>query len=93
MRPLIFAVLFTAAVTPTHADEFSIKLRDGAGAEIVSNNCAACHSLDYMVMNSPFPSRAMWQAEVGKMIKVYGADISAEDAKSIIDYLARNYGS
>ena len=93
MRPLIFAALFTAAVTPTHADELSVKLRDGAGLEIVTNNCTACHSLDYMVMNSPFPSRAMWQAEVGKMIRAYGADISDGDAKLIVDYLAKNYGS
>jgi hypothetical protein len=35
----------------------------------------------------------MWQAEVGKMIRAYGADISDGDAKLIVDYLAKNYGS
>jgi hypothetical protein len=93
VRPIALAALLTTVVGHAQADEFSIKLRDGPGAELAANNCAACHSLDYIVMNSPFPTRAMWQAEVGKMIKVYGADISAEDAKSIVDYLAKNYGS
>jgi sulfite dehydrogenase (cytochrome) subunit B len=93
-RSRLFAIAIFAAVTSqTPADEFSIKLRDGPGVEVASNNCAACHSLDYIVINSPFPSRATWQAEVEKMIKAYGADISTEDAQSIIDYLAKNYGS
>ena len=93
MRPVAFLAFFTIVAGQAQADEFSIKLRDGPGAELAANNCAACHSLDYIVMNSPFPTRAMWQAEVGKMIKVFGADISDEDAKSIVDYLAKNYGS
>jgi hypothetical protein len=33
-----------------------------------------------------------WDAEVKKMITVYGARISDADAKIIADYLARNYG-
>jgi uncharacterized protein (DUF697 family) len=44
-------------------------------------------------MNSPFLDAAKWQAEVAKMIKAYGASIGPEDAKTIADYLAANYGS
>jgi mono/diheme cytochrome c family protein len=78
---------------PARADEFALKLRDAPGAETVADNCAACHSLDYILMNAPFPKRAVWQAEVGKMIKAYGAQIGEDDAKAIVDYLAANYGS
>jgi hypothetical protein len=43
--------------------------------------------------NSPFPTQKLWDAEVTKMIKVYGAPIGDADAKVIVDYLAKNYGS
>ena len=44
-------------------------------------------------MNSPFLDAAGWNAEVTKMIKAFGAPIDATDAKAIVDYLAKNYGS
>lgn len=51
-----------------------------------------CHSLDYIVMNSPFQDRAAWEKTVNKMIKVYGAPLSEEDAAAIVSYLDRSYG-
>ena len=56
------------------------------------NNCGACHSLDYIKMNSPFLNAAGWTAEVTKMISVFGADINEADAKQIMTYLTQNYG-
>jgi sulfite dehydrogenase (cytochrome) subunit B len=44
-------------------------------------------------MNSPFPNAALWDAEVSKMIKAFGAPIGDADAKVIADYLKKNYGS
>ena len=44
-------------------------------------------------MNSPFLNAAGWNAEVGKMIKAFGAPISDADAKDIAAYLAANYGT
>jgi len=44
------------------------------------------------VMNSPFLDAAHWDAEVAKMIKVFGAPIDPADAKAIGDYLKQNYG-
>jgi mono/diheme cytochrome c family protein len=90
---LVAASLLLLAAPAVQADEFSIKLKPGDGAEVTQGQCAACHSLDYIQMNSPFPKRAVWEAEVTKMIKVFGATIDDKDAKSIIDYLAKNYGS
>ena len=38
---------------------------------MVEGNCAACHSLDYVQMNSPFLNAAGWDAEVHKMITLF----------------------
>jgi len=74
------------------ADEFAIKLKPGDGLETIQNNCAACHSLDYIQTNSRFMDSKAWAAEVTKMIAVFGASVNEADAKTIGDYLARNYG-
>jgi hypothetical protein len=51
-----------------------------------------CHSLDYITTQQKFP-KAKWQAEVTKMIKVYGAPISEENSKIIADYISTHYGT
>ena len=60
---------------------------DGPGAELVNNNCLACHSAG-MVLTQPRLSKAQWTETVNKMVKVYGAPVSPEDAGAIVDYLA-----
>ena len=92
MRIAIAALVLTLA-TPGIADESSIQLKKAPGLDKLEANCAACHSLDYIPMNSPFPNAALWDAEVSKMIKAYGAPIDDADAKAIADYLKKNYGS
>ena len=89
------ALLVAAApAAPAFAqEEPAIKLKDGPGLDRVEANCAACHSLDYIEMNSPFPNAALWEAEVTKMIKAYGAPVGDADAAAIVDYLKKNYGS
>jgi len=74
------------------ADESSVHLAPGQGLEQVQAACSMCHSLDYIVMNSPFQDRAGWDKTVNKMVKVMGAPITAEDATAIVDYLAATYG-
>lgn len=78
---------------PAFAQEQEIKLQPGPGLEQVRDNCAACHSLSYIPMNSPFLNAAAWSAEVTKMIKAMGAPISDADAKVVADYLTKNYGT
>jgi mono/diheme cytochrome c family protein len=87
------AVLIAAGVPALAQEEPAVKLKDGQGLDRVEANCAACHSLDYIQMNSPFPNAALWEAEVTKMIKAYGAPVSDTDAAVIVDYLKKNYGS
>jgi mono/diheme cytochrome c family protein len=89
-----FALLLTTSLgAPAFAQEEPvIKLKEAAGLDKVEANCAACHSLDYIQMNSPFLNAAGWEAEVTKMIKAYGAPVSDADAAVIADYLKKNYG-
>ena len=58
----------------------------GPGVGVAQANCGACHSPG-MVLNQPALSRATWKTEVHKMIAVYKAPVSEEDAKTIVAYL------
>ena len=92
MRCVALALSAAWSVSALAADETSIRLTDGPGRDQVQASCSMCHSLDYIVMNSPFQDRAAWEKTVGKMIKVYGAPLSDEDAAAIVSYLDQNYG-
>ena len=81
-----------ALAGPAVADEQSIELKDGPARETVAANCSGCHSLDYIVLNSPFLDRTKWEATVKKMIGPYGAPIDENDVAAIVDYLTANYG-
>ena len=93
MRALAIALLAALAAAPAAAQEKPITLKKGPGLDQVEANCGACHSLDYIQMNSPFLTAAQWEASVTKMIKVFGAPISEADARAIGDYLKANYGA
>ena len=94
MRALIIALTAAAATAlPAAAQEKPVELKKAPGVDTVEANCSGCHSLDYILMNSPFPNAALWDAEVTKMIKAFGAPIGDADAKVIADYLKKNYGS
>jgi sulfite dehydrogenase (cytochrome) subunit B len=93
MRTILIALAAALLATAAIAEEQEIKLKPGPGLDKVEANCNACHSLDYIVMNSPFPNAALWEAEVKKMVGPFGAPIPEEDAKAILEYLKANYGS
>jgi sulfite dehydrogenase (cytochrome) subunit B len=93
MRTIAVAAFAALIIAPALAQEQVIELKKAPGLDKVATNCAVCHSLDYIQMNSPFPNAALWDAEVTKMIKVYGAPIGDADAAVIVDYLKSNYGS
>ena len=92
MRALFVLIGALAIAFPAAAEEKPVQLKKAPGLDKVEGNCSGCHSLDYIVMNSPFPNAALWDAEVAKMIKAFGAPISETDAKGIADYLKQNYG-
>ena len=88
-----FALVAAVAAPALAQEEPAIKLKEAPGLDKVQANCAACHSLDYIEMNSPFLNAAGWEAEVTKMIKAFGAPVSDADAAVIADYLKKNYGT
>jgi len=69
----------------------NITLKEGPGRDVTSSYCRICHSLDYITTQQKF-TKAKWMAVVTKMIKVYGAPISGENAKIIADYITTHYG-
>jgi mono/diheme cytochrome c family protein len=73
-------------------DNAMAQLKPGPGRDAVKNNCAICHSTDYLV-RQPRMDANKWKAEVEKMRALFGAPVSAADAKEIVDYLVKNYGS
>lgn len=89
---LKLALLCCLASVAVHADESKIQLKSGPGLEKVQAYCSACHSLDYIQMNSPFPDRKLWEAEVNKMITAFAAPIPKEDVPVIVEYLLQQYG-
>ena len=91
MRTIALAFAAVLLAGAASAQEQEIKLKQGPGLDKVEGNCAACHTLAYIPMNSPYLDAKGWHAEVTKMVKAYGAPIDDADAKAIAEYLAKNY--
>ena len=72
--------------------ESKVVLKDGPGRD-KAQACVACHSLDYIQMNSRFLDKAGWTASINKMINAFGAPIEKADVEAIAAYLAANYGA
>ncbi len=68
-----------------------VELREGEGKNKTTLHCSICHSLDY-ITGQPGFSAERWKAIVQKMIKIFGAPVTEEEAKTIVDYLAAQYG-
>ena len=84
-----------AAASPVNytLPEETAAFKPGPNLDVVQNNCTACHSADY-INTQPRGEKFkkdFWQAEVTKMIKVYGAPIDDADVGKIVDYLAATY--
>ena len=90
-RPVWLALALMAAAS-ARAEEQLVPLKEGPGQQVVEDNCGSCHSLDYLRRNSLFLDRKGWQSEVTKMTNAFGAPVTPEDAKTIVDYLVKNYG-
>lgn len=64
----------------------TLALPPGPHADLVSANCLSCHSAE-MITTQPRLTKAQWQGEVEKMVKVYKAPIDPKDWPAIVDYL------
>ena len=100
-RPLrTLAAIAASGLTAVNAAPVSYTLpeetaafKPGPNLETVQNNCTACHSADY-INTQPRGDKFrkdFWQAEVTKMIKLYGAPIDDADVGKIVDYLVATH--
>ena len=96
----VCAFVVTASIASANAKPVGYQLPDetvtmkpGKNFETFENNCTACHSSDYIKTQPQGAAfkNSFWQAEVTKMIKVYGAPIDEADVSKIVDYLSENY--
>ena len=71
----------TPSRSPTSFPTETAALKPGPNLELVQGNCSGCHSADYIQTQPRGPQfkKDFWQAEVTKMIKVYGAPIDERD--------------
>ena len=96
-RPLAWAgagvgfLLVMCSLTP-HATAAEItELKAAPGRDLTVGRCSICHSLEYIPANAPAMNPAAWQKSVQKMRERFGAPISDEEAKQILEYLDANY--
>ena len=89
---LAFGAVTAAPVNYKLPDE-TAAFKPGPNLDVVQNNCTACHSADYINTQPRGPkfNKDFWQAEVTKMIKVFGAPIDDADVSKIVEYLAQTY--
>ena len=71
--------------------EESVQLKDAPGRDLITGRCIICHSLEYIPSNAPAMNRAAWQKTILKMKDRFGAPITDEEAKQILDYLDSSY--
>jgi mono/diheme cytochrome c family protein len=90
MKPLLLPVLTLLACPAAFAQEIEA-LKPGAGDDLAGSYCNACHTSDYITMNSPFLTGDQWKAEVTKMRNAFGAPIDDAIAARITAYLAAQY--
>ena len=94
LAPLAFAGVMAASAAPVDykLPEETAALKPGPNLDVAQNNCTACHSPDYIKTQPIMKSKKdFWQAEVTKMIKVYGAPIEDADVPKIVEYLSTAY--
>ena len=96
----VAALAASATLVAVNAKPFTYTLpedkaafKPGPNLEVVQGNCGSCHSADYVLTQPQGPKfkKDFWEAEVTKMINVYGAPIDPADVPKIVDYLAATH--
>ena len=68
------------------------ELPPGPYQRTFATSCTICHSTRLVLTQPPFP-RKQWTEVVHKMVKTYGAPITAEAEEQIVDYLTTVRGN
>ena len=90
MKPVL--VLAAMLLVPAaRAADPPVPLKPGPGSDSTASVCNACHTSNYIVMNSTFLPPAGWEAEVAKMRNAFGAPLDDGTQAAITTYLSANY--
>lgn len=73
-------------------DTARFEVSDLPGYTAALTHCMTCHSVEY-TRSQPTSPRTYWKATVVKMQKTFGAPIPDSEVDSIVDYLAKTYGT
>lgn len=82
----------TTASTTSEPSVSEDEAAPGEGRELFIARCTSCHSVDYVAMHARFGTRVLWETEVAKMRTAFKAPLSDDEARRLVDYLARAYG-
>ena len=85
------SVVATGGVASQETAEPGAELPAGPGKVILERACRSCHELDEVTKFKDYWDRKQWQETVGTMIE-YGAEIDANEAKVLTDYLVQHLG-
>jgi mono/diheme cytochrome c family protein len=85
----VIALAASAAALAAAAEDSNLK--EGPGRDLTLGRCSICHGVEYIPSNAPAMNRVGWQKSIQKMRERFGAPITDEEAKQILDYLDANY--
>jgi hypothetical protein len=83
--------LGAAAPRIASAGDEPTQLADGPGRDLTLGRCIICHSVEYIPSNAAAMNRVGWQKTIQKMKDRFGAPITDEESKEILDYLDAHY--
>jgi sulfite dehydrogenase (cytochrome) subunit B len=72
-------------------DQEPTQLAEGSGRDLTVSRCIVCHSLEYIPSNAPAMNRTAWGKTIQKMRDRFGAPITDDEGRRILEYLATNY--
>ena len=65
------------------------RMPDSPAKQLISNKCGACHDSGHVLDQTR--TRSDW-TDVVVLMRDYGAKVSPDEQKNIVDYLAKNFG-
>ena len=75
-----------SAVEEITLPNYPLDVPPGPNLAAFQQRCLLCHSARYVTMQPRF-SQTVWEKEVKKMVDVYGARITTDEQKQIVEYL------
>jgi hypothetical protein len=89
---LIFAGALHSSPAPAspvpQAKKWADQMPDGDGKKLIVAKCQLCHTLERVVTSHR--TKDDWQAVIALMVE-QGADLTDDQSKTVVDYLAANY--